>query len=299
MRWFSELRIDRIRIFCRASKSYQKIDHRQTRAPASWSLGHVFFLPCLLGNFACSMVCLVERSHRRRWSHCRQEAESRALARVKISSERATENKYAASANVASLAPASALGRSHGRRWRSLGRRRAAWWPVGAAIKRPVHKEKMAMPRSSFCRNSLSYFNVLRFCFRLGSRSVRHLSLASKCLWMKGMPLHQRHLFILFISYPRSAKFEVGFSCLTSRASLFWRPKKACVRLFVRSFVCLVCPNTKSFDKIKNRTENTKNGVSRVGTYLYLSEHCLTGFCLFLRAPATSVASVRPRQNYI
>ena len=50
--------------------------------------------------------------------------------------------------------------------------------------------------------------------------------------------------------YDEKSKLELDFSCLTSRASSLWCPKK--------SSVWCEMPVRKSFDETKNRTENTK-----------------------------------------
>ena len=67
----------------------------------------------------------------------------------------------------------------------------------------------------------------------------------------------------LSCSCPSFVKFELGFCCLTSRASRLWRPEKSRVRPSPSSDGV---HRPYTFDKFKNRTENTKNGVVRPRT---------------------------------
>ena len=62
---------------------------------------------------------------------------------------------------------------------------------------------------------------------------------------------------VSFFFNPCFVKFELCFSCLARRASLLWHSKKSCILLVVA-----VSP-ANILTKIKNRTENTKNGVVR------------------------------------
>ena len=61
-------------------------------------------------------------------------------------------------------------------------------------------------------------------------------------------------------TFLRFVKFEIVFSCLTSRDSSLWRPKKS-----LACPVVVVVVSQKTLEKSKKGTENTKNGLSISG----------------------------------
>ena len=123
------------------------------------------------------------------------------------------------------------------------------------------------------------------------------------------------HFFAQFSfcsSYPSFVKFELGFPCLTIRASWFGRPKKS----RVRPSVSLVSPKRNPFDKIENRTENTENGkyaldrasagqfsavfLARNGFSISGSETPVATVSRAQRAtPTTCVTDVHPKPSHI